>query len=448
MARPAVCVEGLSKRYEIGLREPYHRFSELLSGWGRRAFSAPRDWYRRRRGGALGVNGRTAVHDGEFWALQDVSFEVDEGEAIGIIGRNGAGKSTLLKILSRITEPTAGRFGVRGRVASLLEVGSGFHPELTGRDNIYLNGAVLGMTRAEVRGKFDEIVTFADIGLFLDTPVKRYSSGMYTRLAFAVAAHLDADILIVDEVLAVGDAQFQRKCLGKMSEVARGGRTVLFVSHNMLAIEALCTHAVLLDGGRIVARGDSRSVTGKYLDRGGAEHRVKQWDDLASAPGGSHVRLRRAAVTASHSSDSGLIDVHTEIVVEFEYWNLVDGLVLNPSVVLYDQEGRTVFNTGPVNEPNWNGKPFPRGLFRSTFVIPADLLNDASYEIQLYMVKDASEVVERFDGLLRFTVADDTTLRHGWYGKWQGTVRPNLVWDTCLLTRYELPETPDYVGAR
>jgi lipopolysaccharide transport system ATP-binding protein len=448
MARPAVCVEGLSKRYQIGLREPYHRFSELLSGWGHRALAAPRDWYRRCVGGAVGVNGRVRPQDGDFWALQDVSFEVDEGEAIGIIGRNGAGKSTLLKILSRITEPTLGRFGLRGRVASLLEVGSGFHPELTGRDNIYLNGALLGMPRPEVRSKFHEIVAFAEIGPFLDTPVKRYSSGMYTRLAFAVAAHLDADILIVDEVLAVGDAPFQRKCLGKMSEVARGGRTVLFVSHNMLAIESLCTRALLLDGGRIAAWGVSRSVTGKYLDRGGAEHRVKQWDEIASAPGGSYVRLRRAAVSASQSSDTSSLDVHTEIVVEFEYWNLVEGLVLNPSVVLYDQEGRTVFNTGPLDEPNWNGKPFPRGLFRSTFVIPGNLLNDGSYEIQLYMIRDASEVVERFDGLLRFTVADDMSLRRGWYGKWPGTVRPNLVWDTALLMRYEQPETPDFAGAR
>lgn len=448
MGRPAVCVEGLSKRYRIGPREPYHRFSELLSGWACRALAAPRDWYRLRMGNAMGGSGQALPEDPEIWALQDVSFEVDEGQAIGIIGRNGAGKSTLLKILSRITEPTVGRFGLRGRVASLLEVGSGFHPELTGRDNIYLNGVLLGMTRPEVRNKFDEIVAFAEIGPFLDTPVKRYSSGMYTRLAFAVAAHLETDILIVDEVLAVGDAQFQRKCLGKMSEVARGGRTVLFVSHNMLAIEALCGQALLLERGRIAASGDSRFVTGKYLDRDGAEYRVRQWDDVGSAPGGSHVRLHRAAVTAPHSTDAGLIDVHTEIVVEFEYWNLVEGLVLNPSVVLYDQEGRAVFNTGPIDEPNWNGKPFPRGLFRSTFIIPADLLNDGNYDIQLYMIKDAYETVERFDGLLRFSVADDTSQRRGWHGKWPGAVRPKLVWDTSLLVRHELPETSGFVASR
>src|SRR5689334_10972101 len=202
----------------------------------------------------------------EFWALKDVSFEVQQGEVLGIIGRNGAGKSTLLKILSRITEPTDGRVTLRGRVASLLEVGTGFHAELTGRENIYLNGAILGMTRAEIRRKFDEIVAFAGVEKFLDTPVKRYSSGMYVRLAFAVAAHLEPEILVVDEVLAVGDAQFQKKCLGKMEEAGSSGRTVLFVSHNLLAVQRLCPRSLLLDGGRIVADGESSQVIQTYLD--------------------------------------------------------------------------------------------------------------------------------------------------------------------------------------
>ena len=222
----------------------------------------------------------------EFWALKDVSFEVKRGEVLGIIGRNGAGKSTLLKILSRITEPSEGRVTIKGRVASLLEVGTGFHPELTGRENIYLNGAILGMTRAEIKRKFDEIVAFAEVEKFLDTPVKRYSSGMYVRLAFAVAAHLEPEILVVDEVLAVGDAEFQKKCLGKMSEVASGGRTVLFVSHNMAAVTSLCSRAVLLVGGKLGRQGDVAETVGAYLGDG----RASALND--GPPNRSHGRLR------------------------------------------------------------------------------------------------------------------------------------------------------------
>src|SRR6202011_3565898 len=216
----------------------------------------PFNWFRR---------GRHQEKRKDFWALKDVSLEVKRGEVVGIIGRNGAGKSTLLKILSRITDPTKGRIEIRGRVASLLEVGTGFHQELTGRENIFLNGAILGMTRAEIKRKFDEIVAFAEVEEFLDTPVKRYSSGMYVRLAFAVAAHLDPEILVIDEVLAVGDAEFQKKCLGKMAEVAKGGRTVLFVSHNMGAVTRLCSRAILLSAGRLEMAGDTAAVAGRYM---------------------------------------------------------------------------------------------------------------------------------------------------------------------------------------
>jgi lipopolysaccharide transport system ATP-binding protein len=251
MSQPAISVERLSKLYRVG--SPQARtdtFRDLIADIARRPF---------RRGHA----GDKATQD--FWALRDVSFEVKRGEAIGIIGRNGAGKSTLLKILSRITAPTSGRAVIRGRVASLLEVGTGFHPELTGRENVYMNGSILGMTKAEVDRKFDQIVEFADVGQFLDTPLKRYSSGMGVRLAFAVAAHLEPDILIVDEVLAVGDAQFQRKCLGQMERVSQRGRTVLFVSHNLAAIRSLCTSAVLLDRGNVVSHGPVNDVAAKYL---------------------------------------------------------------------------------------------------------------------------------------------------------------------------------------
>ncbi|MFQ5353958.1 MAG: ABC transporter ATP-binding protein [Thermodesulfobacteriota bacterium] len=259
MTAPVIEIDGISKKYLIGQKVSYGSLREEIA----LALAAP---FRRM--------GRKVSSGSDFetvWALKDISFEVQEGEIVGIIGKNGAGKSTLLKILSRITDPTEGSITMRGRLASLLEVGTGFHPELTGRENIFLNGALLGMSNVEIRKKFDEIVDFSEIEKFLDTPVKRYSSGMYVRLAFAVAAHLEPEILIVDEVLAGGDAAFQQKCLGKMGEVAKGGRTILFVSHNIAAVKKLCTKVVLLEGGRIAASGTVDEVTEKYLNSGNME---------------------------------------------------------------------------------------------------------------------------------------------------------------------------------
>src|SRR5712691_6887150 len=255
MSHVAIHVESLGKRYRIGGRERYLTMRDRLAN----ALKSPARWFRSNGAGNSGGGPR------HIWALRNVSFDLQEGEVLGLIGRNGAGKTTLLKILSRVTQPTEGSAEIRGRVGSLLEVGTGFHPELTGRENTYLNGAILGMRKREVARKFDEIVAFAEIEKFIDTPVKHYSSGMYLRLAFAVAAHLETEILIVDEVLAVGDAGFQKKCLGKMSEVARGGRTVLFVSHNMGAINNLCRATILLDGGRLNQFDESSRVIGYYL---------------------------------------------------------------------------------------------------------------------------------------------------------------------------------------
>ena len=251
MAAPSISVRQLSKRYQLGSRAAHNTLRDQIADSVRRVFS-------RSKSGA-------ASDAGEFWALRDVSFDVAKGEVLGVIGRNGAGKSTLLKVLSQITEPTAGEVRMRGRIASLLEVGTGFHPELSGRENVYLNGAILGMTKAEIRGKFDEIVAFAEVEKFLDTPVKRYSSGMYVRLAFAVAAHLEPEVLIIDEVLAVGDATFQKKCLGKMKEVGASGRTVLFVSHNMSAVMALCSRCVVLQNGTLLADLPPADAVSLYL---------------------------------------------------------------------------------------------------------------------------------------------------------------------------------------
>jgi lipopolysaccharide transport system ATP-binding protein len=286
MSETAVLVERLSKRYHLVQPSRHGSIREALTD-GARSFG------QRLRGAGRGA----ARTDSDFWALRDVSFDVRAGEVIGIIGRNGAGKSTLLKILSRITEPTSGRAVIRGRVGSLLEVGTGFHPELTGRENIYMNGAVLGMPKAEIVRKFDEIVAFADIGAFLDTPVKRYSSGMQVRLAFAVAAHLEPEVLIVDEVLAVGDAEFQKKCLGKMRDASSGGgRTVLFVSHSMDAVQRLCARTVLLERGRTVAIGDTRPVVAEYLLRTQAPSAPGAWIDVMGAERSGTGTARFAAV--------------------------------------------------------------------------------------------------------------------------------------------------------
>jgi lipopolysaccharide transport system ATP-binding protein len=264
MIENAISCRGVSKRYRIGQRESYRTIRDTITN----TVLSPFRFLRSVTRGAASTNGQHA--DSAFWALNDISFDVKQGEVVGIIGRNGAGKSTLLKILSRITRPTKGYIEIHGRVGSLLEVGTGFHPELTGRENIFLNGAMLGMKKAEIKRKFDEIVAFAEVEKFIETPVKRYSSGMYVRLAFGVAAHLEPEVLIVDEVLAVGDAQFQKKCLGKINDVAKHGRTVLFVSHNMDAVRKLCTRGILLEQGQMVDDGSTEQVIKRYID-GGAE---------------------------------------------------------------------------------------------------------------------------------------------------------------------------------
>jgi|KBSSwiStaDraftv2_1062776.scaffolds.fasta_scaffold30095_3 homopolymeric O-antigen transport system ATP-binding protein len=319
--KPIIKVEGLGKQYRVGSRlQQFATLRDSISAAVRKPLAA------------LRPNG----HSETFWALRDVDFEVAPGEVIGVIGRNGAGKSTLLKILSRITEPTTGRVELYGRVASLLEVGTGFHPELTGRENVFLNGAVLGMRKAEIDRKFEEIVAFAEIERFIDTPVKHYSSGMYVRLAFAVAAHLEPEILIIDEVLAVGDAQFQKRCLGKMNEVARSGRTVLFVSHNMRAVAQLCGHCIWIDGGQVMSRGLSNEVVVDYL----ASSQPQKMDGLITKDMHYHDKLEELSFTridlldkysnptiVSYFGDSFRFRVEFEVLAPLKQARL--GLVIN-----------------------------------------------------------------------------------------------------------------------
>ena len=359
--QPIISVENLSKQYRIGARAQNDTLRDSLADMLR----APLAGFKSGARGEL------------VWALKDVSFDVRAGELIGIIGRNGAGKSTLLKLLSRITEPTSGRALLRGRLASLLEVGTGFHPDLSGRENISLNGAILGMKRQEIENKFDEIVAFAEIEKFIDTPVKRYSVGMYLRLAFAVAAHLEPEILIVDEVLAVGDINFQKKCLSKMQDVGQQGRTVLFVSHNMSTIPRLCPRSILLDAGTVLRDGPSQEVVSDYLRSGLGAAAAREWADAATAPGNEVTRLRAVRVRDDNGQVAEAVDIRRPVSVEMEYEVIQAGHVLTPNFHFFSEEGIYVFVSHDL-DPQWRGRPRPVGRYLSTAAIPGNLLSEGT----------------------------------------------------------------------
>jgi len=432
MSDIAIRVDGLSKQYRIGgPQERYKTLRDTLTDTFTALF---------RRLSSV-VRGQSSVASNEtIWALKDVSFEVERGEVVGIIGRNGAGKTTLLKILSRITEPTEGYAEIHGRVGSLLEVGTGFHPELTGRENIYLNGAILGMKKAEIERKFDEIVAFAEIEKFMDTPVKHYSSGMYVRLAFAVAAHLEPEILLVDEVLAVGDAAFQKKCLGKMGDVAKEGRTVLFVSHNMTAINLLCPRTVLLSEGNVVRDGNTPDVVAEYLKTDSESGGECVWRDPYRAPGNDRIRLHAVRII-SDGKVTGEVDIDKDVLVEVEFWNFMPGTRnLCANIYLLDNLGNTVLSTANVPSasllPNeWFYEPHPAGLFRATCTIPGNFLNEGLYYINAYVVTLGPLRVEvRAEQVLSFTVFDTGVMREpGGGSRWDGVVRVRLPWQTEFI---------------
>jgi lipopolysaccharide transport system ATP-binding protein len=359
-----VSLDGIGKRYQLGASAgahfQYRTLRETLAGALKRGRKKPEPGSR------------------ELWALRNVSFSIDAGERVGVIGRNGAGKSTLLKVLSRVTAPTEGRAMVRGRVASLLEVGTGFHPELSGRDNISLNGAILGMGRREIAAKREEIVEFAGVERFLDTPVKRYSSGMYLRLAFAVAAHLDPEVLLVDEVLAVGDAEFQKKCLGRMEEIGRTGRTVVFVSHSMPSILRLCERVVLLDSGGVLADGPPHKVVRTYLDTGLGSSGERVWDPV-SAPGDNVVRLHAVRVR-SGGEIAEEVDIRKPVEIEVEYRQLRVTDMVRPSVNLHisNEDGVLLFVTNDFNNRQWWSSPRREGLVRAVCRIPGNFLAEGA----------------------------------------------------------------------
>jgi len=422
-----ISVQNLGKRYRVGAAgAAYATLRASLTGVAR----APLGWARRRLRQAVSPSAAA----GEYvWAVEDVSFEIERGEVVGIIGRNGAGKSTLLKMLSRITEPTRGRIEVYGRVGSLLEVGTGFHPELTGRENVYLNGAILGMSRAEITRKFDEIVAFAEVAKFIDTPVKWYSSGMYLRLAFAVAAHLEPEILIVDEVLAVGDASFQRKCLDKMQAVGREGRTVLFVSHNMPAVTRLCPRTVLLDAGHVLRDGPSHEVVSAYLEAGTGMTAERTWADDARAPGNDVARLRAVRALTEDGEVSEAVDIRRPVRVEMEFDVLKGGHVLVPNYNFTNEEGVCVFVVSD-HDPEWRGRLRPPGRYLSAAWIPGNFLAEGTLIVGAAVSTHDPVIVHFWErDAVAFQIVDSLdgdSARGDYAGPMPGVVRPLLRWTT------------------
>jgi lipopolysaccharide transport system ATP-binding protein len=417
----AIKIEGLGKsyviRHEQGVRYLTLRdlFTDAAKALGRRA----RNPFASRE---------TQSIKEVFWALRDINLEIKEGERIGIIGRNGAGKSTMLKLLSRITEPTEGRIEIRGRVSSLLEVGTGFHPELTGRENIFLNGTILGMPSQQIRRKFDEIVAFAEIERFLDTPVKRYSSGMYVRLAFSVAAHLEPDILIVDEVLAVGDVQFQRKCLGKMEEVTGQGRTVILVSHNMTTVTSLCTRCVLVEQGRLQTIGDVAQVTAAYY-QGGFSGRGAEFVPTEKTQGyrDDVAILKRARLIDADHQPIEFARIDQQIGIEMYFEVLQSGHQLVPNIHVFTQ-GQYAFVSYPSHSTH-----LPKGTYVLVMWIPANFLNDGVYVAGIAL-STMSPVKAHFyvSDAIMFSVIDDLTdpARHEYVQAIPGIIRPRLEWTT------------------
>lgn len=422
MSEVILKIENLSKQYRLGLVGTGTLGDDLKRWWAN--IRGKEDPFLK-----IGdVNNRATKGTSDYvWALKDINFEVQQGEVLGIIGKNGAGKSTLLKILSKITSPTTGSIKSKGRVASLLEVGTGFHGEMTGRENIFLNGAILGMTKKEITDKLEEIIEFSGCERYIDTPVKRYSSGMTVRLAFAVAAFLEPDILIIDEVLAVGDAEFQKKAIGKMQEISkREGRTVLFVSHNMAAVKQLCTRGLLLENGTIKAEGDVDEVLNIYnADSLDAVTNIK-WS-IENAPGNSNAKI--TSIKFKTKDDSFYIE--KEIELEIEYVNFIDNHSINASVSILDDKEVYVLAS-----PNLKRIPLGKGQYKSVCKIPKDLLNTGKYYFTVLLVGNNYEIITQLDKVVAIEVDEEGTHRSNYFGYWGGVVRPYLKWDNELIDKF------------
>lgn len=425
-----VHLDNVSKRFRLGASNEYGRITEAIAGVFKR-------WVAPDLSLAHAGNGvpNSQIRDGWFWALDGLQLEVQQGEILGIVGKNGAGKSTLLKLLARIITPTTGRVGVRGRVGSLLEVGTGFHPELTGRENVYLNGSILGMSRRDIKARFDQIVDFAEIGPFLDTPVKRYSSGMAVRLAFSVAAYLEPDVLIVDEVLAVGDQAFQQKCILKAKELGEQGRTVLLVSHNLASVANLCTRAVYLREGRLILDSSPSTVIEEYLRRSVGVSGIKRWEQ-DDAPKSSRLRVREVSVQSSSDSDEarGEMDIDRPIRIAVAFEVLEDNAIVTSSLRLKDESAVNILwstnATSMCQRPDpLFGKPLSKGLYQTACTLPSNFLNDSRYFISIALGEKPGDAEIELDSVLSFVVHDTGAMRKEYAGNWSGPIiRPRLDW--------------------
>jgi lipopolysaccharide transport system ATP-binding protein len=423
MSDIAIKVENLGKSYKIGHKsvknDRYTALRDVIANNAKNIVRKTRDM----------MHGRAIVQGDEveeFWALKDINFEIKQGERVGILGRNGAGKSTLLKILSRITEPTTGRIRINGRVASLLEVGTGFHPELTGRENIFLNGAILGMSRQEILRKFDEIVDFAEVEKFLDTPVKRYSSGMYVRLAFAVAAHLEPEILIVDEVLAVGDVQFQKKCLGKMEEVGAEGRTVIFVSHNMGTIRNLCSRAVMLSNGKFLLDGDVSSVVDTYLSYGREENTSEVIWDKGKGPSCEEIELRSIRALDLEGRPLAFFNATKPIDIEIGYTIKKPLRGMRIVMTLLTNQGEIAFSS--TNHAVISDMECLPGSYQVTCRIPGDLLNAITYSLRIHIGQPGVKVLIPAKEYLNINVEGVGGHGSNFTETWPGVLAPKIEW--------------------
>jgi lipopolysaccharide transport system ATP-binding protein len=417
--KPILEIKNISKRYNINHenRQPYLSLRDSINN----LFKV-----------------RNSKED--FWALKNVSFDVFPGDSIGVIGKNGAGKSTLLKILSKITPPSHGTIVSRGRIASLLEVGTGFHAELTGRENVFLNGSILGLKKKEIEKQFDAIIDFSGIEKFLDTPLKHYSSGMQLRLAFAVAAHLEPEILIIDEVLAVGDADFQKKCLGKMQEVTKNeGRTILFVSHSMGAISSLCTKGILMSKGELVQKSSSKDVIDLYISMGKELSGEILRDDINYKKTYANAYFEAIKLKNSFGEIGNSFSINEEINIEIEYCVLKDGEELFPSIHILDKLGTCIlatFNGHSANlvKDQLFGKKINKGIYTSTCTIPANFLNDSTYYISAFLVPKSNSELAIAEEVLHFTIHDTGEMRKEYSGEWAGLIRPKMKWESFQKT--------------
>jgi lipopolysaccharide transport system ATP-binding protein len=437
MSQVVISVEDVGKKYRLGVIGTGRLKDDLNLWWAK--MRGKENPYSK-----VDSENPDSFDKKEFWALSDLSFQVNEGEVLGIIGKNGAGKSTLLKLLSRVTTPTTGEIKIKGRIASLLEVGTGFHPELTGRENIFLNGAILGMTKSEIRSKLDEIIAFSGVEVHIDTPVKRYSSGMYVRLAFAVAAHLEPEILIVDEVLAVGDADFQKKCIGKMDEVAKEGRTILFVSHNMGAVQALCSRAIMLQSGKLFYEGPTRDTIAKYSHMAfDVKKAIRRWTDIAQAPGVFGVKLLSVKVLDNLDNVRNILSDNEEFFIEMEFFVQTEGSSLTSNLQLFTEGGVFVLSSGnwsstTLNVDPYSGQSFEKGVYKSRMKFPPYFFNEGGYYINAIINREAMTPIVFVKEAVTFTIVDSGDMRKEYTDFVGGVVRPKFEWNTSQLSEFSL----------